>query len=193
MYNPAPIYTEADRTNNQRSLNRALRERLYFLVKRSPKATFYQFPQSILPIESDDQQQGPRITLRVHAERAFRAVLPIVGPDDPEVPVPYFVSNAPACHLAHKYSDAFQEKTGYYGVKIFYYRAEYLRGHLDDTKPLPSGADFVWARESELPELLSAETFEAVKPILVSVTPRNVEFKQEYPKQQDGAVSVTSS
>lgn len=153
MYQPAPRKTEADRTGDRRSLERALDERLYFLVKRGEKGRF-QFPQ-ILAADKG-------VPLNRYAELAWRGV---TGTGRPDV---HFVSGTPACHLEHVYPVEYQRKHDVYGVKVFFYRGMLMQGEVDGVR---NAVDFVWARERELAELLGAEVRKAVQPILLGVGP----------------------
>lgn len=170
MYTPAPIVTEADKVNDMRSQDRALRERLYFVVKRSSSSAHYQFPQTLVT--------SPNTKMREYAELSLQSTF------KPPCPLTFhFFSNSPALHLAHIYSVSMREKTGCYGVKVFFYRAALLSGAVtpaqENSPVLNSVADFLWARDSELPELLNSETYEAVKPLLFGLIPE-VDFNEEY-------------
>jgi hypothetical protein len=172
MYTPAPIETEADASGDRRSINRALRERLYFVMKRNAKTSFYQFPQTL--VVSDV------VTMREYAELALKSALP------PSVALnAFFISNSPAAHLAHEYGPAYQAKTGYFGVKVFFYRAQLVSGGGDDVAAALKGssADYAWARAAELPELLSTETYEAIRPLMFG-TNDNVDVQIEYPQME---------
>lgn len=180
MYKPAPIITEADKSNDIRSEERALRERLYFLVKRSATSSHYQFPQSLVT--------SPNTTMRAYAELALQSTF--------KHPCPitvHFFSNAPSSHLAHVYGHSTQQKSGYYGVKVFFYRAVLLSGSVSSTKTcselLSSAVDYAWARDSELPDMLSAETYEAVTPLLFGVE-HKVDLSPEYIEGDDEALWV---
>jgi large subunit ribosomal protein L46 len=177
MYEPAPIITEADKTNNMRSLNRALRERLYLVIRRTPTASHYQFPQTLTP--------SPEVSMRAYAELALRSAVPARS-DDPLKT--YFISNSPATHVAHVYGAEYQRSTGFYGVKVFFYRAQFLSGSLpEQPAALPGGADFAWARDEELAQLLSPETHRAIEPILFGVGDK-VDVDVEYEEPATGAL-----
>lgn len=150
MYVPGSIRTEADEENDTRSLDRALQERLYFVTKRNAKASRFAFPQTL--VTSED------VPLREYAELALQSSFP---PGEQSLR-PHFISHMPATHLQHVYSDEFQSKSGFYGLKMFFYRAQLISGEMDSV----TVSDYAWARESELPQLLSGETYRAVEPIL---------------------------
>lgn len=153
MYQPAPRTTEADRTGDVRSLERALDERLYFLVKRGEKGRF-QFPQILAADE--------KVPLWRYAELAWRGV---TGEKRPEL---HFISHTPACHLEHVYPVEYQQKHDVYGVKVFFYRAMLMQGEVEGVR---NAVDFVWARDGELAEYLTAEVRTAVDGILLGVGP----------------------
>lgn len=155
IYTPAPRQTEADAKNDVRSLERALDERLYLLVKRTERSEYFQFPQTLVV---DDE-----VTMRAYAEMAFRGVT--VGASRPEV---HFVSHSPACHLEHVYPVRYQQKYDVYGVKVFFYRAMLIEGEVGEVR---NAVDFMWAREGELEQALGQEVYRAVKPMLLGVGP----------------------
>lgn len=171
MYVPAPRRTEADNVNDTRSLERALDERVYFLIKRNEKAQYFQFPQTL----ATDRDT----VLHNYAEQAWKGVT--LPGKRPEV---HFISNSPACHLEHVYPVQYQQKHDVYGVKVFYYRAMVLSGELDGIR---NGVDYVWAREKELPELLGEEVHQAVKPVLFGVGP-TVRSSDLFGEQASGSV-----
>jgi hypothetical protein len=96
----------------------------------------------------------------------------------------HFISHMPATHLAHAYSDAYQTRTGIFGVKVFFYRAQLISGGVGDDATV---ADYTWAREGELPSLLSAETYDAVRPALFGVGNDLSHVKVAYEEGDDAA------
>lgn len=154
-YEPGPRITEADRTNDRKSVERALPERLYFLVRRTEKSTNMQFPQVLV---GDD-----KVTMSSYAEKAFKGVT--VAASRPPV---HFLSHSPACHLEHVYPSKYQEKHDVYGVKIFFYRGILMSGKIEGVR---NAVDYMWARECELGDMLGEEYHAAIKPILFGVGP----------------------
>lgn len=171
MYEPGPIRTQADERNDTKSLDRALRERLYFVTKRTAKSSKFAFPQTLVTSES--------VSMREYAELALEASFP---PGEHTLR-PHFFSNMPAAHLEHVYGDEYQTKTGFYGLKMFFYRAQLIGGDMGRV----SVADYAWARESELPQLLSEETFRAVDPILFGVGNDLSHLNIKYEEGEDAA------
>lgn len=150
QYVPAPRVTEADRTNDIKSLERALPERLYFVVSRSDKTDKMTFPQVL--VKDDD------VKMAHLAENAFKSVT--MAASRPKV---HFMSFSPACHLEHVYPPKYQEKQDVYGIKIFFYRAMLMSGEIEGVR---NAIDYAWARDCELPKLLGDEYYSAIKPIL---------------------------
>lgn len=155
LYTPGPRVTEADHRNDTKSLERALPERLYFLIRRSAKSKHMQFPQMLA---KDDN-----VTMMRYAQNALNSVT------NPETrPKVHFLSHSPSCHLEHVYSLKYQQKHDVYGVKIFFYRAMLMSGNIQKIR---NGVDYAWARDCELRDLLGDESYRAVKPALLGVGP----------------------
>lgn len=156
QYEPGPRITEADKTNDVRSLDRALAERLYFVVQ-SGKSERYVFPQ----IMADDDN----VQMVAFAERALKAVTP------PESrPKVHFIAPKPASYLEHVFPVEYQKSHQVYGVKIFFYRAILLRGSIETVR---NAKDYAWARDVELRDMLGEEYFRAIEPALLGVGPKN--------------------
>ncbi|XP_068666888.1 uncharacterized protein [Aristolochia californica] len=88
-FEPAPRMTEADKTNDRKSLQRALDRRLYLLLKGNAIGTpsdklVWHFPEKVYEIEE---------TMRKCAESALESV---IG----DLSHTYFVGNAPMAHMA---------------------------------------------------------------------------------------------
>lgn len=156
MYEPAGRVTQADRDGDMQSMQRALDERLYFVIRRNAQSKHMQFPQVIA---TDDA-----VSMAEYARVAFRSVTTMRSR-----PKLHMLSHAPACHLQHVFGREYQEKHDVYGLKIFFYRAMVLSGEIDEVR---NAEEFVWARESELDALLGEEYFNGVKGILFGVGPR---------------------
>lgn len=156
MYTPAPRVTQADHDNDTKSLERALSERLYFLIKRSKKSQNMQFPQIL--VKEDN------VNLKDYAEKALKSVT--LQSSRPRI---HFMSYSPACHIEHIYPPKYQQEHDVYGVKIFFYRGCLLNGEINEIR---NCEDYVWARESELSQFLGEEYYNGIKPILLGVGPR---------------------
>ncbi|KAA8497807.1 39S ribosomal protein L46, mitochondrial [Porphyridium purpureum] len=149
LFVPAPRITEADKTNDLRSLHRKLDRTLYFVLKRTETSEFYQFPQRVT---GDDEK------LRDSAEKALKAVL-----GDQKVQT-YYTTYRPHAHLEYSYSAEYQKKNQVHGVKIFFYPAELITG---EVSKLRHGVDFLWLTAEELKEYISPQYYKAVEDVLV--------------------------
>lgn len=159
QYVPASRVTEADHKNDIRSLDRALQERLYFVIK-SAHSSLYRLPQIMV----DDDE----VKLITFAERAFKAVTnPVTRPHI------HYIAPRPACHLEHVYPVSYQKKYDVYGIRIFFYRAMLVVGEIDGVK---NADDFAWARASELNQFLGPEYHAAMKPALLGNGP-SIDFE----------------
>eukprot|EP01084_Bolivina_argentea_P184359 317964_1 len=125
----APRVTEADNTNDRTTLNRALAERIFLLLRKrdeNGEAQQWTFLQG--PIEKSDK------TLRSCAERVAKDFLEepfsLVGADY------WHVGNAPAGWDWSVYKDDEQEKRGAFGRRTFFMRAQLLAFKEDPGKTL---------------------------------------------------------
>lgn len=154
-YVPAPRVTAADRRCDQRSMNRALDERLYFVVKRSERSPNWQFPQ-VMATDAG-------VPLREYTQKALDSVVPAAI--RPQV---HHISYTPACHLEHVFAPRYQREHEVYGVKIFFFRVMLIKGRIDAVN---QAKDYRWLREAELEGAMGEEYFRAVRPMLVGVGP----------------------
>ncbi|XP_059168625.1 large ribosomal subunit protein mL46-like [Physella acuta] len=121
-FTPAARETEADRTNNRKSLERKLDTTLYLLVKQK--------------IEGKDHWVLPQAywkegeTMRQTAERALNSVCGEVKAT--------FLGNAPCAFDYHN------------PAKIFFFKAWYREGSVAVNKDLAS--DYLWVSQNELKE-----------------------------------------
>ncbi|CAL9047459.1 uncharacterized protein LOC135620044 [Musa acuminata AAA Group] len=131
-YVPAPRITEADKTNDKRSLQRALDRRLYLLLYGSTYGTpdtepVWHFPEKVYENEE---------TLRLCAESALKSV--IGGLNNT-----YFVGNAPMAQMV------VEPKEDFALFKRFFFKSQVI-----GTSKLQIGdcKDFVWVTKDELME-----------------------------------------
>ncbi|XP_027933281.1 54S ribosomal protein L17, mitochondrial-like isoform X1 [Vigna unguiculata] len=108
-YVPAPRFTEADKNNDKRSLQRALDRRLYLLIygnaHGAPSAKpVWHFPEKVY--ESED-------TMRKCAESALES---IIG----DLSNTYFVGNAPMGHMVVQPTEDQSGSTSYKSVRILF-------------------------------------------------------------------------
>ncbi|XP_059634270.1 uncharacterized protein LOC132276716 [Cornus florida] len=134
-YVPAPRVTEADKTNDRRSLNRALDRRLYLIIYGKAYGTLdgkpvWHFPEKIY--ESEE-------TLRKCAESALKSV---IG----DLSHTYFVGNAPMGHMVIQPTENAQDVPSF---KRFFFKSQVIA-----TNKVPIGKceDYVWVTKDELME-----------------------------------------
>ncbi|BFZ10874.1 hypothetical protein BsWGS_13913 [Bradybaena similaris] len=124
---PAPRETEADRTNNLRTVDRKLDSSLYLLVKQNIEGRdHWVLPQAVW-------EQGE--TLRQTAERALTALCGQVKTT--------FLGNAP-CAVA-KFDP--KEKVDR-NIKLFFFQAWYIGGEITPNKT--EATDYLWVTRKEL-------------------------------------------
>jgi large subunit ribosomal protein L46 len=156
-FKPASRVTEADKTNDRRSLERRLQDSLFLIVRRNRNDFAWQFPQGKV-LESE--------TLRGAADRVLQrtgqvdtAVSPAVSsiallPDNA-----WMVSNSPVGHYQYAYSGPVKEKRQQFGAKVFFTRAQYTGGCLQPIKVSKKlYKDFAWIARDEVFEYFDAET-----------------------------------
>ncbi|CAM6089126.1 unnamed protein product [Calypogeia fissa] len=129
IFEPAPSVTEADRTNDHRSLNRALDKRLYLVLHGIPSGgsegkPVWHFPEKVYSTEP---------SLRQCAEAAL---VSLIGDLSNSV---YFVGNAPCGHLPSETP----------ALKRFFFRTQLLASELsfEDRRH----TDFAWISKEEVP------------------------------------------
>ncbi|WOL12086.1 54S ribosomal protein L17, mitochondrial [Canna indica] len=134
-YVPAPRITEADKTNDKRSLQRALDRRLYLLLYGSTYGAsddnaVWHFPEKVYENEE---------TLRLCAESALKSVIGGLNHT-------YFVGNAPMAHMVVEPKEDSQKPPS---LKRFFFKSQVI-----GTSNLHIGKckDFVWVTKDELME-----------------------------------------
>lgn len=133
-FTPASRITKADKENNTKSTQRKLDRHLVFLLniklgdkshwtmpfgKRLEGETLRQTAERIL---------ADRFNKNIHAK---------------------FYGNAPCGFYKYKYPKEIQAESNVVGAKIFFFKAQYLDGAIQDKK-----VEFTWASRDELPQLL---------------------------------------
>ncbi|KAJ8754857.1 hypothetical protein K2173_015369 [Erythroxylum novogranatense] len=133
-YEPAPRITEADKTNDKKSLLRALDRRLYLLLYGNAYGSqsghpVWHFPEKVY--ESED-------TMRKCAESALNSVLG-------DLSHTYFVGNAPMGHMVVQPNNIGQDS----GYKRFFFKSQVI-----GTNKFKIGncEDFIWVTKDELLE-----------------------------------------
>ncbi|XP_072395546.1 large ribosomal subunit protein mL46 [Diabrotica undecimpunctata] len=143
----ADTVTDADKKNDQKSLNRRLDKHLiYVLNQKVGDKKFYLLPQGI-------RQDGE--TLRQSAERILKES---IGPDVKA----QIYSNAPCGFYKYKYPANIRNDKNIVGAKVFIYFARYLKG-----QPPAKGLDFKWLDRNELRKTLPPQYNDSVKQFLI--------------------------
>eukprot|EP00981_Chlorochromonas_danica_P013884 scaffold7012_cov166-Ochromonas_danica.AAC.8 len=139
-FEPAPRVTEADKTDNRRSVERKLQESLFLVVKRNRENYSWQFPQGKW-LEGE--------TLRQTSERVLKRAIGEVSY--------YPIGNFPVGHYLYEYPEEMKQQRKAFGAKIFFHRIGYTSG--DDFKfETRLYKDYVWVTRSELGEYFDEET-----------------------------------
>ncbi|KAK7332366.1 hypothetical protein VNO80_29117 [Phaseolus coccineus] len=134
-YVPAPRFTEADKNNDKRSLQRALDRRLYLLVYGNAHGApsgkpLWHFPEKVY--ESED-------TMRKCAESALES---IIG----DLSNTYFVGNAPMGHMVVQPTE---DQSGSTSYKRFFFKSQVIAKNKFN---IAKCEDFVWVTKDELME-----------------------------------------
>ncbi|GAB2278399.1 hypothetical protein Dimus_013083 [Dionaea muscipula] len=134
-YTPAPRMTEADKTNDRRSLQRALDRRLYLLLHGTTYGSpsekpVWHFPEKIY--ETED-------TLRKCAEFALES---IIG----DLSRTYFVGNAPMGHMVVQPSLDARDSSPF---KRFFFKSQLINTNKFN---IIKCKDYVWVTKDELME-----------------------------------------
>ncbi|KAK8504151.1 hypothetical protein V6N13_132024 [Hibiscus sabdariffa] len=147
-YVPAPRITEADKTNDRKSLQRALDRRLYLLLYGNSNGApngepVWHFPEKVYDSEE---------TLRKCAESALESVLG-------DLSHTYFVGNAPMGHMVIEQKEDVPEP-----YKRFFFKSQVI-----DTNEfnIRKCEDFVWVTKDELLEYFP-EQAEFFKKMIIS-------------------------
>lgn len=143
----APRETEDDEKNNRKSLNRALKGRLFLLVKNDASSKFPWF----FPVGEKQEDEKMR-------DAAVRSLQAHCGAELQVYPVGF----APMGYIKYLHED--DGKSGFDGTKIFFYRAQLVAG--DVSLDASKSADYEWVTHRELMEYLEPATAEYVQKML---------------------------
>ncbi|OLL24216.1 54S ribosomal protein L17, mitochondrial [Neolecta irregularis DAH-3] len=136
---PNDRITEADRTNDTRSLDRKLDRRLYLLIQKNREENAWRFPQ--ISVANGG-------VLHTSAEIALHTA---VGKNMNT----WFVGETPVCHYRYSYPEAKQNRTLLRGARIFF-----LRAHIFAGQAVPNGSDvkdFMWLTKEEIKEYVAPD------------------------------------
>lgn len=140
-YVPAPRVTEADKSNDKRSLKRALDRRLYLIIHGTPYGApkdepVWHFPEKLYTNEE---------TLRKCAESALKSVIGGLSNC-------YFVGNAPCGHIVVQSKQSTDEDPLYF--KQFFFRSQVIASQ---SYTVSKCDDYVWVSKDELLEYFDTE------------------------------------
>ncbi|PPS03444.1 hypothetical protein GOBAR_AA17196 [Gossypium barbadense] len=147
-YVPAPRITEADKTNDRKSLQRALDRRLYLLLYSDSNAAPSRKPVWHFPEKVYDSEE----TLRKCAESALASVLG-------DLSHTYFVGNAPMGHMVIQQMENVPEP-----FKRFFFKSQVIDTNKFNIRKCK---DFVWVTKDELLEYFP-EQAEFFKKMIIS-------------------------
>lgn len=149
-YKPAQRITEADKTNNRRSLQRALDRRLYLLLFGNTYGVPSQKPVWHFPEKVYNNEE----TLRKCAESALKSVLG-------DLTDTYFVGNAPFAHMVVEPAENTRDIPTF---KRFFFKSQVIAQPKFD---IGKCEDYVWVTKDELMEYFP-EQGEVYKNIIIS-------------------------
>uniref|UniRef100_K3WJA9 Nudix hydrolase domain-containing protein n=1 Tax=Globisporangium ultimum (strain ATCC 200006 / CBS 805.95 / DAOM BR144) TaxID=431595 RepID=K3WJA9_GLOUD len=144
----APRETEDDATNNRKSLNRALKGRVFLIVKNTAKDA--KFPW-FFPLGEAQSEEKMR-------DAAVRHVAENVGEDLEVTPVGF----APIGYVKYEHPEGHNSE--FDGTKVFFYKSQFLTG--DVALNAAKAEDYLWVTRDELAEYLDADVAEYVKKIV---------------------------
>ena len=146
---PNPRVTEADKTNNTKSLDRCLSHRLYLIVQVKNELTnnmpAWRFPEETL---DDIKERLTAAEVPVPSklrDAAQSTVLSLC--DDMEV---YYVGNAPAGFNKFEYAPDVQKGRNKFGAQTYFYRAQSIEGNAQALEKNPDILDYAWITAEEL-------------------------------------------
>jgi large subunit ribosomal protein L46 len=147
-----PRVTEADKTNDLQSLERKLDRHLLLLVQQK----LWDQKVWIMP-------QGLRVDGETMLQTAERVLKEKCGPG---LTVQFF-GNAPCGIYKYKYPKRFvgNSEEASIGAKVFFFKAQYLAGHLEHKKPKVE--EFRWLGREELKSSLPQEYYRTISQFLI--------------------------
>jgi len=124
----APKLTEADKSQDIKSLQRKLSSRLFLLIKQDGTGDRWLFPQGVCE-EGETLRQSAERVLKQHCGTDLKA---------------RFLSNAPCGFYQYGYPKSYRDKEGHSdGAKVFFYKAELVGGDVKSKL-------YQWRTKSEL-------------------------------------------
>jgi len=147
-FQPAPRVTQADLSNDRRSLERHLPRSLFLVVKRNRADKSWQFPQGKL---------NPEESMRMAAERVLDRAVGSVRR--------YFISQAPIGHYCYEYPEEMQQQRKQFGAKVFFHRAQLIAGDIRLETRLYT--DFAWVAREEVGEYVDPQMVDFLTELLI--------------------------
>ncbi|KAJ7533871.1 hypothetical protein O6H91_13G068500 [Diphasiastrum complanatum] len=141
-FEAAPTITEADKSNDRRSLQRALDRRLYYIVLGSPLGSSKDMASWHFPEKEYENEEN----LRKCAESALGSLWGDISDF-------YFVGNAPCGHLAFP------------SLKRFFFRSQIIGKR--DKFGHPKYRDYAWVSKDELSEYFEPGQMDFFKRLLI--------------------------
>jgi 8-oxo-dGTP pyrophosphatase MutT (NUDIX family) len=144
QFDPSPRIQPSDISDDRRSINRALVDSTFLIVKRKRDANQWRFPQGMLK---------PTDTIRKAAERRVKEEC---GAELDS----YFLGNAPIGHVAYEHAEGGE----CVGSKVFLMHSVYLGGDVEiDDRDI---VDFAWVRQEEFPDYFSGDMLELLRKVI---------------------------
>ncbi|KAK7574204.1 hypothetical protein V9T40_011395 [Parthenolecanium corni] len=142
----APRITEADEKNDIKSMDRKLDKHLLFIIAENlGKNNLWVLPHDLVKGEESLREAAERI-LSEKCGSKVRA---------------RFYGNAPCGFYKYKYPKSMRQNA--LGAKIFFMKAQYLKGSIEEAKV----KDYSWASRDELANCFHASYHKAVRPFLI--------------------------
>jgi large subunit ribosomal protein L46 len=149
-HRPMPRITEADKTNDQKSLNRLLQRTLYLLVQDEKHN--WVFPTAKLVGRESFHQAAERILVQAAGVNMNT----------------WIVGNAPIGHEAHNYRLPITDSKGVQelGAKTFFMKARIMAGQVDLVKNAFGLKDFRWLSKEEISTVVTRRYFSVIENML---------------------------
>ncbi|KAF8939779.1 54S ribosomal protein L17 mitochondrial [Dissophora ornata] len=142
--------TEADRTNDVRSLERALQRTLYLIVKKPREQHAWQFPQGGVRVCENLQEAAGR---ELQEECGGNMDLWFVG----RVPIGHYNYSLPKNFVT-------ESSVAAKGTKVFFMKAHIFAGQVQvDNKEI---VDFAWVTKQEMKDYVSEDYYAVIKDML---------------------------
>ncbi|XP_054751408.2 large ribosomal subunit protein mL46-like [Lytechinus pictus] len=150
----APRLTGADERDERHSLDRELSNKLVLIVKcKMGKDSVW-----LLPYGN-----------RAEGETMKNAAVRVLGDhaDDSGALRTHFMGNAPVGFYKQRYPKAVQEQTGKAGVKVFFFKAQYVSGIFEKKTDSPAVEDYLWVTQEELHQYLSEPYLQSIQKFML--------------------------